>query len=456
MDDKLSLTELQLVIRDSIYAGLPGLYWIVAEIAEYKENYSGHCYLELVEKHPDDLNIRARMKGIIWATRARTVKSLFERVTGEKLHADLKILVRAKVEYHEIYGLSLIINDIDPAYTMGEMALRKQQIIRRLEEEGVISMNRDLELTPVPKRIAIISSKNAAGYSDFMKHLHGNKHGYSFSTVLFDTVMQGPETEQSILDSFEQLTGNINFFDTVVIIRGGGSQADLSWFDNYRIAYFVTQLPIPVITGIGHEKDLSVTDIVAWKAEKTPTAAADLLINRMLETEEYISNLANDLSGLTMLVITTEKERLASNMMRLLPVTRMRISKEKELLGSKMIGLANSGKDYLLRKTGLPSSLQARLKAASARLVSSANFEIKTLNNRVRSASNYELDKNKRLIISVSGRLEILDPVNVLRRGFTITSSGGRILRSLEQTGDLDTIETTFHDGMIRSKVIKE
>jgi exodeoxyribonuclease VII large subunit len=279
MNEKLSLTELQLIIKDSLYMALPDMYWVIAEISEIKENYNGHCYLELIEKHPDEISIRSRVKAVIWSNRFRFLKSFFENSTGESLREGLKILIRVKIEYHEIYGLSLVINDIDPAFTLGEMALKRQQILKRLEEEGVLTMNKDLDFPVVPQRVAVISSRNAAGYTDFMKHLTGNSYGYVFYTYLIETPMQGNETEAGVIKALEKIAGNIEEFDLAVIIRGGGSQTDLSWFDNYNIAYYVTQFPLPVITGIGHEKDLSVTDIVAYRSLKTPTAWLIILLN---------------------------------------------------------------------------------------------------------------------------------------------------------------------------------
>ncbi|TFG42591.1 MAG: exodeoxyribonuclease VII large subunit, partial [Bacteroidia bacterium] len=263
MNEKLSLTELQLIIKDSIYLAMPDMYWVIAEISEIKENYNGHCYLDLVEKHPDEVSIRSRVKAVIWSSRYRFIKSFFESSAGESLREGLKVLIRVKIEYHEIYGLSLVINDIDPAFTIGDMALRRQQILKRLEEEGVITMNKDLDFPVVPQRIAVISSSGAAGYVDFIKHLKWNSYGYAFYTVRFEAPMQGKETEAGLIKALDKIASHLDKFDLAVIIRGGGSQADLSWFDNYNIAFYITQFPLPVITGIGHEKDLSVTDIVA-------------------------------------------------------------------------------------------------------------------------------------------------------------------------------------------------
>jgi exodeoxyribonuclease VII large subunit len=323
MNDKLSLTELQLIIRDSLYIAHPGLYWVTAEISDIRENFTGHCYLELVEKLPDDVNLRSKVRAVIWSNRYRFIKRLFEDATGESLKSGLKVLVHIKIEYHEVYGLSLVINDIDPAFTLGEMAVKRQQIIRKLEKDGVFFMNKELLFPILPKRIAVISSKNAAGFTDFLKHLGSNSFGYKFHVALFEAAMQGTETESGIISALNRISENIEHFDLVVIVRGGGSQSDLSWFDNYNIAYHVTQFPLPVVTGIGHEKDMSVTDMVANRSEKTPTAVADFLIATMAGTEENLLNIYNAISALSLSMIEEVRTVVDANRLKLISLASM-------------------------------------------------------------------------------------------------------------------------------------
>jgi exodeoxyribonuclease VII large subunit len=411
MNDKLSLTELQLVIRDSLYAALPGMYWVTAEISEIRENYSGHCYLELVEKHPDEVNVRAKIKGVIWSTRYRFIRGLFESVTGDILKAGQKVLIRAKVEYHEIYGISLVINDIDPAFTMGEMAIKRQQIIRKLEEDGVFTMNKELELNPVPRRIAVISSENAAGYTDFVTHLSSNRYGYTFSVSLFDAAMQGADTEQSVTNALNRISEKTSLFDIVVIIRGGGSQTDLSWFDNYNIAYHITQFPIPVITGIGHEKDMSVTDLVAWRSEKTPTAVADFLIGSLVSFEENLQAMASGIISNATGIIETGRRGLDTARLRLIPLARMMITSERAGISEMVRGI----------RTGIRNMIR----------------------------------ENESSLQNMSSSLALLDPQNIFQRGYSITSLNGRIVRSVSFVKDEDIIETRFIDGSAKSKIIK-
>ena len=412
MNDKLSLTELQLLIKDSLYLALPGMYWIVAEISEIKENYAGHCFIELVEKHPDEINVRARVKAVIWAKKYGFLKALFKQVTGESLKEGFKVLLKITVEYHEIYGLSLVINDIDPAFTIGEMAIKRNQILKRLEEEGVFSMNKELGFPLFPKKIAVISSKNAAGYTDFLNQLTGNNYGYTFHTTLFDASMQGTETENSIVNALDQISENVGLFDAVVIIRGGGAQSDLSWFDNYTIAYYITQFPLPVLTGIGHEKDVTVTDLVAYQYLKTPTAVADYIINTVSETEKYLVQICGSISDLSLRTIVESRNSIDNSRMKLIPVAGFRINDEKKRIA-----------------------------------IFIAYLKMNSINHLKLSAKGIE---------TLSSQLKSLRPENVLKRGFTLTSKNGHIVKSAELLKEGDIIDTKFSDGSVQSRVMKD
>jgi exodeoxyribonuclease VII large subunit len=454
MNEKLSLTELQFIIKDSLYMALPDMYWVIAEISEIKENYNGHCYLDLVEKLPDETSIRSRVKAVIWSSRYRFIKSFFESSTGESLKEGLKILVRVKIEYHEIYGLSLVINDIDPAFTMGEMALKRQQILKKLEEEGVLTMNKDLNFPVVPQRIAVISSGNAAGYTDFMKHLTGNSYGYVFYTFLIETPMQGNETEAGVIHALDKIAGHLEKFDLVVIIRGGGSQTDLSWFDNYNIAYYITQFPLPVITGIGHEKDLSVTDFVAYRSLKTPTAAADYLIECMNNAEMRLLEISKDIIDKSRLILNDSKNRIDSSRLKLIPVARIMVSEFKEELSGIVINMINTGKEYIMRAGLFPADHKSRL-ISGVRSCLSVNSSF--LTGRKQNLSGYTingLNKMKNKMAGYDSLLKILDPESVLKRGYTITSRNGKIIKKYIEVKKEDIIDTRFSDGTVSSKVV--
>jgi exodeoxyribonuclease VII large subunit len=454
MDEKLTLTELQLIIRDSLYFALPDMYWVTAEIMEIKENFNGHCYLELVEKNPNEKNVRARVRAIIWSQRFRFLSSFFENTTGESLKEGLKILIRVKIEYHEVYGLSLIITDIDPSYTLGEMAMKRLLIIKRLEDEGIFSMNKETDFPNIPQRIAVISSKNAAGYSDFMNHLNGNSNGYKFNTFLFESVMQGSDTESSIIRSLDRIALNLPLFDIVVIIRGGGSQSDLSWFDNYNIAYYITQFPLPVITGIGHDKDMSVTDMVAYESMKTPTAVADFLIDCMKETENHLMALSNDITGISRTIVEQNKNKLDSFRIKLVPIARLMLAEIKEDLSGKIIETINIGKEYLTKAGLAPANQKSRLVSS----VKAYSLEKGTHLNRGRhdlmNFTSVCLKNNKLKVALLGNTLEMVRPENVLKRGYTITSYKGKIIKSSSEISSGEIIDTKFSDGAVSSKVI--
>jgi exodeoxyribonuclease VII large subunit len=454
MTEKLSLTELQLIIRDSLYMALPDMYWVIAEISEIKENSAGHCYLELIEKQPDEENIRARARAIIWSKRYRFLKSFFENITGETLKEGLNILVKTKVEYHEIYGLSLVITDIDPAFTVGEMAMKRQHVIKKLEQDGVFSMNKELEIPKVPQRIAIISSKNAAGFSDFINHLSGNSFGYVFYTALFESAMQGIETESGIIGALDRIAISVDLFDVVVIIRGGGSQTDLGWFDSYNIAYHVTQFPLPVITGIGHEKDMSVTDLVANTSLKTPTAVADFLVDCLYKAENHIIELSSEIRNISNVIIEKNRNRIETSGIRLLPLARIMISDIKDKLSGQVIEIINIGKEAAF-KAGLIQANQKSRLLSGVKSFSTMKLTAleRTRKNIITGTLNY-LTKNSVRIEGLGNSLNILKPENVLRRGYTITSVNGKIIRKTSEVGANDIFDTQFVDGSIKSKVV--
>jgi exodeoxyribonuclease VII large subunit len=456
MTEKVSLTELQLIIRDSLYLALPDSYWVMAEISEIKENNAGHCYLELIEKHPDEKNVRARVKAIIWSKRYSFLKTFFENITGESLREGFKILVKTKVEYHELYGLSLIITDIDPAFTIGEMAMKRQLVIKKLEQEGVFSMNKELIFPAVPQRVAVISSKNAAGYSDFINHLKSNSFGYIFYTALIESSLQGTETEQGVISALDRIALNSHLFDLVVIIRGGGSQSDLSWFDSYDIAYHVTQFPLPVITGIGHDKDVSVTDMVANRSLKTPTAVADFLIDSTAYAENHIIEMISEIIEASRIIIEKNKNRIETSGIKLLPLARIMMLDIKDKLSTERAEILNIGKELIIRAGLISANHEARLTSASKSLASGKDAALKRTNQRLITGTINCLSVNNVKLKSLENTLQLINPEKVLQRGFSITSINGRILKKTEQIKKDDLIDTQLYDGTLRSRVVEK
>ncbi len=408
---KITLSELQGLIRDKLYEALPGFFWVVAEIAEIKLNNAGHCYLELTGSDTPGGKVTARVRATIWASKYLSLNTFFTASAGIPLRPGITILCKATVEYHELYGLSLNITDIDPTYTAGDMALKREAVISRLTAEGVMTMNRELSLPLYPRTVAVISSSNAAGYQDFMNHLTNNPYGYVFVSELFEAVMQGESTERSVIEALDRISASDEHFDAVVIIRGGGSTTDLSWFDSYDIAFYVTQFPVPVLTGIGHEKDLTVTDMVAWKSVKTPTAVADFLVAQTLECENMIIDLASSIYTEAAGIISSAEEQLSSLQNRTAATGRLIVRVKRDHLGYQS--------ETLLR------------------------------------AKNNMLRTGKELTDRLESSLHNLDPARVMHRGFTLTTKSGKIIRTSTSLEPGEIIITHFEDGRAVS-IVKE
>ncbi len=451
--ERYSLKELNQRVRDVIHAGIPEACWVVAEISEIKVNSSGHCYLELVEKSAEDDSLVARARGTIWAYVFRMLRPYFETSTGQVLREGLKVLVRAGVEFHELYGFSLNITDIDPSYTLGDLALQKAETLRRLEAEGVIGMNRELELPVVPQRIAVISSAQAAGYQDFMDQLHGNSNGYVFYTKLFPALMQGKEAEESIIRAFDKVFRHDAFFDVVVLIRGGGAQSDLACYNGYWLAYHITQFPLPVITGIGHDKDESVSDMVAHTPLKTPTAVAEFLIDRVSAFEEYLLLAGEKITDLSREMILGEKTRMERMARLFSPLVMQEIERRKqELAGAKL--LSRSAAHTLLGNRRHQLSGWRSESAHRFRIVLQANKE--GLN---RHFWNLARDARQRLFHS-KHRLDLFektvllsDPQHILKKGFSISLHAGSVLRDASRLKKGDRVETRLFKGTFTSTV---
>lgn len=408
-EDKRTLSRLLAQVKDALGASLPDQYWIVAEILELHENRNGHCYLELIEKHPDNDSLLARAKATIWASRYSMLRPYFETSTNTSLKSGIKLLCRVSVEFHPQYGFSLNITDIDPAYTLGDLARKKQEAISRLRKEGVFDMNREIPFPEVPQRVAIISSETAAGYGDFMDTLKNNNHGFRFSTTLFPAVMQGEDAPGSITAALDLIHESETDFDCVALIRGGGSKADLESFNHYDLAYFVTQFPLPVITGIGHERDESVVDMVAARALKTPTAVGEFLVDQLLSFEFRLSGLHDRMSALVKGRVQGHLSRLERYHGDLLHTTR---------------GVLQKQSDYLLQKAQL------------------MHRELDTLFNR----------KKDHLALLVK-RTELVNPKNILKRGYSMTLLDGKAIISAGDIARGKLLETRLYQGSIVSKV---
>ncbi len=450
--ERYSLSKLQQLIKHTIEENINGFYWVSAEIAEIKINYSGHCYLELIEKDQKE-DIRSKIRAVIWSAKARMLLPYFEDITGQPLAENLKVLFRIKVEYHEVYGLSLIVYDIDPAYTLGEMALKRRQIIERLESEGVIDLNKGLKFPLLSMRIAVISSEQAAGYQDFTDELQKNRYGYKFVTKLYPAVMQGKETEPSVTGAINRIFEDIEMYDLVVIVRGGGSQSDLSWFDNYNIAFLITQLPVPVLTGIGHEKDLSVTDIVAFMAFKTPTAVADFIINKTFLTEEYLIGIKKSIISLSQEMVNGKRAVINKLGVNMSPLVRSALKKKGILLNKTGLRLSGSARSYLSRYHARLSSYETALDSNSLKMIKEKQKDLDSVYDEIKQSIQRFIKEKQNILSNFIKSIDYLSPNRVLDRGYSITLYDGKAVKSPKELSPGSEIDTILSKGRIKSKV---
>ena len=406
--------------------------WICADLSDVNVR-GGHCYLELLEKDERTGATVAKMRGIIWANRFAYLRQKFVQVTGQDLRSGLKVMLEVSVNYHEQYGISLIITDIDPSYTLGDMERIRREILTRLKAEGIIDMNKQLEFPAVPQRIAIVSAAGAAGYGDFMNQLHHNAYGLQFYTCLFPAVMQGKETVASVTAALDRINRHIDLFDCVVIIRGGGSTSDLNSFDDYNLAAHVAQFPLPVVVGIGHERDVTILDYVACRRVKTPTAAAELLIGCGVEALARIDELRE-----TIVSIAREYITEAQLQMQYLTSTI-------PLVAGNIVERNRTRLQHIMQI--VPLTAQSRIAQGNERLL----FFLK----QMQQASAQTIMREKMRLTAIYEKVQILSPQNTLRRGYSLTTVNGHAVTDASQLAAGDTITTHLANGTVTSTINK-
>ncbi len=397
-----SLSEILYNLKDEVYCAFPDSFWVRAEVSECRENQSGHCYLELIEKDENE-RIIAKSRASIWAQVYRLLKPYFEGETGLILQPGMKILVQANFEFHEVYGFSMNITDIEPSFTVGDIALKRDKIIKRLTEEGVVDMNKMLDVPIVPRRIAIVSSGTAAGYGDFMNQLNNNRFGYTFSCTLFTAKMQGEQTTESVIEALDNIASQIDDFDVVAIIRGGGATSELSAFDSYELAYYCTQFPLPILSGIGHQRDVSVIDAVANQSLKTPTAVADFLIDSVRDYEDTLSDL----------------------LLRAVRLVQEKIDRQEDLL-----------LQYKMRLVQLPQKIMT-LKMR----------QLDALWLTFQSSVRRSLDAKKQDLLLLQQRIAFCSPDECLSRGYVRVFGKNGWIKSVADLREGDEVKMQFADG---------
>jgi exodeoxyribonuclease VII large subunit len=446
-NNELSLFQLNSMVRTAVKQCFPESIWVRAELAEARTSGPGHCYLELVEKDPVTGDIIARARGAVWANTWRRLKPFFEEQTGQEFTAGIKVLVEVSIDYHELYGFTLTVSDIDPSYTLGDMARQRAEILKRLEQDGVRDMNKEQILAPVPTRIAVISSPTAAGYGDFLDQLHHNEQGYIFYTHLFAAIMQGAQAAPSIIAQLERIANVEELFDVVVIIRGGGAVADLSCFDNYELASNVAQFPLPVIVGIGHERDETVLDAIAHTRVKTPTAAAEFLLSRLDEVALRLETISNAIQTRIGERILAEQARIEAIGERLPLLVENRLGREKSRIEMVSTHVRNRVQSLIEAHKQSLQLQTAAIPQIVGRKLSNAGVHLDFLVKSIRQSIPYRLDLARIRLESLEQIVGLASPEAVIRKGYTLASRNGRTVRSAASLHRGDRINLSFADG---------
>ncbi|MDR1980185.1 MAG: exodeoxyribonuclease VII large subunit [Tannerellaceae bacterium] len=408
---EFSLLELNNRIKGVLNHSFSDTYWVRAETSDVRTNASsGHCYLEFVEKNGATGQLIAKARASIWAKTFRILYPYFERESGQPFTSGLKVLVKVSVDFHELYGFSLTVLDIDPAYTLGDRLRKRMEIIRQLKEEGVFTLNKELPFPVLPRRIAVITSPTAAGYEDFLGQLANNTSRYPFYPKLFPAVMQGEKTEHSIIAALDRINRHIDLFDVVVIIRGGGATSDLNSFDTYSLAANCAQFPLPIITGIGHERDDTILDLVAHTRMKTPTAVAEFLIGQMDLAAGELADLQGRITFLATTVLLKEKNAL--------------------------------------------HMLNARLSSSVVNHLAKYGNALTLLRNRLEQSVTTRLTEGQTFIRLTEQYIKMASPDYILKRGYSLAFKDGKIVKRAGMLSSGDELTSRFFDGEVKSKVL--
>ena len=451
--EAISLFQLNQKIKGVLDDALLHSLWVKAEIGELRVNRNGHCYLDLVEKDDFTDQLIARSRAMIWAQNYRMLKAYFESTTGQSLNTGLKVLIKVTVQFQEVFGLSLIITDIDPSYTMGDLARKRREVLMRLEEEGVLEMNKELELPSVIQKIAIISSPTAAGYGDFVNQLENNPYGVKFYHQIFSAIMQGEKAEQSIAGAFEKVFEYVDFFDAVVLIRGGGATIDLLCFDSYWVAYHISQFPLPVITGIGHERDESVADMVANEALKTPTAVAAFLIERAGQFLDFIDEKALLMTEMARDSILQEKRRTEQIAASYVPGVKMDLQRRSNRL-ERLIGkFPVSASLRIGEENGRLNRVKESVMHAGGQIIKGQKIALQHFRQNLLYLPGHKLANEHQKMRFLENTARLNDPVNLLNKGYSLTYHNGKLVKRVAEVKQGDVINTRFCDGELSGKV---
>lgn len=447
----LSLFELNSMVHAVLHHTMADTYRLVAEISELRVASNGHCYLEFVEKDTASGALMAKARGNIWRNNYIALSTRFRQVTGQTLEAGIKVLAEVSISFHELYGYSLTVNGIDPTYTLGDLARRRREIIRQLEEDGVINLNKELPLPRIIRRIAIISSKTAAGYGDFCHQLE--QSGYAFETSLFPATMQGNQVETSIIAALDRIAAESGRWDVVAIIRGGGATTDLSGFDSYLLAANVAQFPLPILTGIGHERDDTVIDLVAGKRLKTPTAVAAFLIERRSDEKELLHDLTQRLTQAAERLVQAETQRLGNLSQRLELKARECLHLERTICERLITRYRLAATHYTARQREEMLWLKSGLQLHTMQRLQTERQRLTTITPQLTTALRTKFQQDHAHLEQLARSIRLAGPDRILALGFTITLKGNRPVRDPRTLTAGDIITTRFAQGELQSEV---
>lgn len=428
MNTPLSLFELNNLVREVIATDLSMEYWVEAELSEVRE-VRGHCYMELVQKDMFSNTPVAKASAKCWKSKWMYVRPKFEQITGQYLHTGMKVMLKVYADFHEAYGFSWIVTDINPEYTLGDMAKKRMQIIEQLKQEGVFDLQKELEIPMFAQRVAVISSQNAAGFGDFTRQLTDNSYGFKFQVELFPAIMQGEGIEGSVIAALDAINERLDEFDVVVIIRGGGATSDMSGFDTLALAENVANFPLPIITGIGHDRDESVLDMISHTKVKTPTAAAALLVEHLEVVWQMLMEAENELVTVAQHRIENEKQRL-SHIAEKIPVL------------------------FSLVKTHYENVLDKLLMTISSMInekVSSEKHNVLLMEEKIKPLVDVRLQREKHHLMMLEQRVKALDPEILLKRGYSITLCKGKVVVDASMLKSGDEVETKVRKGTFKS-----
>ena len=475
-NESITLCELLLTVRKEIANTFSDAYWIRAEISEIRENANGHCYLELIEKDSSGKLIVAKSRASIWADTYKILKPYFVKETGQELKPGMKLMVQVSVSFHEVYGFNCTIRDIEPTFTLGDLAKKRLETIKQLHDDGIWDMNQSLELPMPLNRIAIITSSTAAGYGDFIDQLQNNKSGFKFKTRLFPAIMQGDGAAESIIEALDTVYEIHEKYDAVAIIRGGGSTTDLLAYDEYELAASCAQFPLPIITGIGHDRDQSVVDMVANIRCKTPTAVAAFIIDQMDETANHLLDLeetmkqqisdnlemarkrlkdgAVNFSQRINLLLKEEEQTIERDQINFKHVVSLLLMKQKQELKDSSIKVSQRLSLLLKEEKQAVERSQSDFLHIISLLMMKQKQKLNVKRDQFKTAVKNLFSEEKHELAMHEKSVQFLSPDYILKKGYTLTLKDGKAVKSQAELKSGDLITSVFADGK-KESIIK-